>query len=1189
VQKRQPIALVKTLKQSIGHWYLRAQRRFNSQNCRKIKKISSLPKRSAFTVQYNELFDFRIRQIFAAKSVMSDEKKVGEITVLVDRYLDLQSRGESVSVDQLCEDVPHLVEPVKCELLALERMDRLLQSHQSHVPHSCLPKSEVSHPSPVTGDINKRPVSQLGKRTGTRHATAEFSLDQLHGHGGCSEVYVAHDKVLQRTIALKFLRPENSDNELLRQRLKREAAITSKLDHPGVVSIYWLGSENDGAPFYSMQFVAGKTLGEAIDELHAKKSTLRSRAEFVQHARKLLIHFVDVCQTIAYAHSQRVVHRDIKPSNIVIGQFGETYVVDWGLAKDIGEEVSASTKDSARQNDHDFELTRNGTSIGTPAFMSPEQASGNCQTGTPTDIFSLGATLYAILTGKPPYTGDSLVDIVSAAENARYTPANIINRNLPAALAAICHKAMARQVNDRYENSLQLAEDIEAFLADQPVLAYREPWFDRARRWISKRRTFVFTAASTIVVALVLLIIGNALLINFNRQLSKRESEALQYQAQTQTALDQATVAIYNQLIALAQSELNNNNFKRAQEILNRCPQHQRQWEWRLLMWMIDRHEPIATLNTDGPQTLCLEFSRDGTRVAAASTNGAIRIWQVGTWNQLQLIPDNIRIKSLAWSPDNQSIIVCGTQRNRAIVRRWNLLTQLVESERTSGSDSINDVAYSPDGKFAVTVESDGYIKIRDAETLVPKIRVRPEEHSDQVNAVSFDHSTGEFYTCGSDGYVFGWNIQGQPIADLPRQPTPLNDVCVCGNNLITVGSDGHVGLWQLNESSDDKKQWVLARSVAAHSDHVLSAEIAPQEAFAVTGGLDRNIRVIHLETGDILTTIQRHSSHVQQIRVDPTGQYLVSTGDDNVVQIWDFKRLTANVPRGRFVAYCGDGDQELTLIADDQMVYVWDHVDRRLQLRITDHPAGIMGLVGSDNGCFATLYRDGTVRIWNPNSGKMLYEFGDQSYRVANSALFLSDQSQLVVGYHNGVAECYDLDDGHVRWQIKTDAIAYRIAADRSGKTLFVGTPDGFIESWDIESKSLNKKIKAHQRAVLRLHFHPTLNRVASASNDGQIKIWDTDLSAPILTMRSGASWLNCISFTPDGQRLVSGNEHTLTCWDSSTGKEVLSMPLERCVHEISFNGDGTEFAIASDRRGSDPRNVPLPVIRIYRAPFQE
>ena len=222
--------------------------------------------------------------------------------------------------------------------------------------------------------------------------------------------------------------------------------------------------------------------------------------------RKLLRRFTDVCNAIEYAHSRGVLHRDIKPGNIIVGKHGETLVVDWGLAKPLGR-VEPGSESGERtlvpSSASGSAETLPGSALGTPAYMSPEQAEGDLEhLGPRSDVYSLGATLYCLLTGKPPFEGD-VADVIRGVQKGGFPPPRAVDPSIDRALEAVCLKAMALKPADRYASPKALAEDVERWMADEPVTAWREPWARTLARWLTRHRVGVTAAGAAVLVALV--------------------------------------------------------------------------------------------------------------------------------------------------------------------------------------------------------------------------------------------------------------------------------------------------------------------------------------------------------------------------------------------------------------------------------------------------------------------------------------------------------------------------------------------------------------------------------------------------------------------------------------------------------------------------------------------------------------
>jgi serine/threonine-protein kinase len=341
-----------------------------------------------------------------------------------------------------------------------------------------------------------------------------YRILRPHAQGGLGVVSVAIDTEVGREVAFKEIQVRYAEDLTLRGRFVREAEITGGLEHPGIVPVYGLGRYSDGRPYYAMRFIRGESLQEAIKKLHTGDAGYTLRG--------LLTRFVAACNAVAYAHSRGVIHRDLKPSNVMLGPYGETLVVDWGLAKVIGRETTdgdGGSELTLQPPSGDGSPTRAGAALGTPAFMSPEQARGEVTELRPaTDVYSLGATLYAILTGRPPVQGRDTADVLERVRLGDWPRPRQVNSRLPLALDAVCQKAMALRSADRYSSPLTLSADVDHWLADEPVRAYSASLTERAARWARKHR-----AASVATAAILAVTAGAAAVVAILASLSSAE------------------------------------------------------------------------------------------------------------------------------------------------------------------------------------------------------------------------------------------------------------------------------------------------------------------------------------------------------------------------------------------------------------------------------------------------------------------------------------------------------------------------------------------------------------------------------------------------------------------------------------------------------------------------------------------
>lgn len=352
------------------------------------------------------------------------------------------------------------------------------------------------------------------------HAGGRFVVLRPHARGGLGKVSVALDSELNRQVALKEIREEYAHDEYSQSRFMQEAEITGQLEHPGIVPVYGLGAYRDGRPYYAMRFVEGQSLKAAIESFHAQRTTTKLlTSEQTVSFRNLIGRFVAACHAIEYAHSRKVIHRDLKPDNIMLGPYGETLVVDWGLAKSLDADSKTSTQAPSLPLQADETLARarpvklkgnsgatptlEGSALGTPAYMSPEQAHGKlAELGPASDVYSLGATLYVLLSGQAAFQGEDVTDLLDKVRRGQFVAPRAVWSGVPRALEAICLKAMATKSADRYPSAHALAQDLERYLADEPVSARPDPFLVRCRRWMKRHPALVASAAATVILGL---------------------------------------------------------------------------------------------------------------------------------------------------------------------------------------------------------------------------------------------------------------------------------------------------------------------------------------------------------------------------------------------------------------------------------------------------------------------------------------------------------------------------------------------------------------------------------------------------------------------------------------------------------------------------------------------------------------
>jgi serine/threonine-protein kinase len=406
--------------------------------------------------------------------------------------------------------------------------------------------------SPAHGDTPE--TGRMGPAAARRPLPAggRYELLRPHARGGLGQVWVAADRELGREVALKEMHEQHARQPVSLSRFLLEARVTGGLEHPGIVPVYGLGRHPDGRPFYAMRFIQGDSLREAVEHFHRTGRARRPAGERALAFRQLLGRLVDVCDAVEYAHSRGVLHRDLKPANVMLGKYGETLVVDWGLAKLTGQAEGEAAAESA-PGPSDTTLTSPGKVLGTPAYMSPEQAAGRTdQVGPRSDVYSLGATLYFLLTNRAPFPPGEGEDTLARVMRGEFAPPRQVKRDVPAALEAVCLKAMALKPEDRYPSPRALANDLEHWLAGEPVGAYREPWSGRTWRRLKRHRTAVLGAVAALAVAAVSLAVATALLSAKNEELTRANESEQAARADAQQNFELATQAVEDYLTGVA-------------------------------------------------------------------------------------------------------------------------------------------------------------------------------------------------------------------------------------------------------------------------------------------------------------------------------------------------------------------------------------------------------------------------------------------------------------------------------------------------------------------------------------------------------------------------------------------------------------------------------------------------------------
>jgi WD40 repeat protein/serine/threonine protein kinase len=641
---------------------------------------------------------------------------------------------------------------------------------------------------------------------------------------------LALDPELERQVALKHLRSDRAFDAVSQSRFLLEAKLTGRLEHPGIVPVYGLGRYADGRPYYAMRFIEGETLKRAIERFHGTGSEgpARDAGEREIAFRRLLSSMIDACNAVGYAHSRGVVHRDLKPENIMLGRFGETLVVDWGIAKplpDLALEPDGSLPLGVLGDDSS--LTQPGSAVGTPQYMSPEQAAGDAaKVGPASDVYGLGATLYCVLVGHGPFPTGNLADVLERARRGVFPAPRRLRRTLDPVLEAICLKAMALAPEDRHASPLELAGEIEAWLADVRYRAEQERALDDVKR------------------SLVRLCIERAHAL-FGRE---KPGDGMLWLARALESVP-AGFAGLERLIRTSLS-----GWHAATKLLERTLLH-------------------------GGAVHAVAFSPDGRRLATASADGTARLWDVAKGARLAApLGHDGAVRSIAFSPDGLLLI---TGSDDGTMRRWDAMTGACKGAPSRHRAPVVGVRVSPDGTRIATASRTSICGLWDVESGLP---VGASAGVDaEIVAVAFNSESTLLAAGGDNGCVWIRDADSGKLLD----PVLRHDAAVSalafspdGQILVCGCLDGRARLWSVREP--------LVVAELTQQAGIGCVAFSPDGRLVVTGCQDGTARLWDAGRGRPSGEPLSHGARVECVAFSRDGNLVGTGSQDGFARLWD-------------------------------------------------------------------------------------------------------------------------------------------------------------------------------------------------------------------------------------------------------------------------------------------------------------
>lgn len=1070
-------------------------------------------------------------------------------------------------------------------------LERMLKKHGGDVRQSlgAAAGSEVRDIIRTLGDSDIRnSISSLPAAAGyvlveTLNAPSEqrtrYSLTRLHGQGGLGKVWVARDNDLNREVALKEIRPEQAGHPEAWRRFLKEAQVTGQLEHPNIVPVYELAKRpEDNQPFYTMRLVRGRTLREAIAEHHRKP-------DYAVERYRLLTAFISICNAIGYAHSRGVIHRDLKPENVILGGFGEVIVLDWGLAKMVDGQEDGDLPGVAVSEQAQAQSTLAGKALGTPAYMAPEQADGRLdQIDTRTDIYGLGAILFEILTGQPPHHGPDTASVLRgiihgdtprardavrrAGRAGGDSPLSAPALNIHIAIDAVCAKAMAKRREDRYAKASDLADEVQRFLADEPVHCIPDPLPVRLARWSRKHRTVVTSATALLLTVAVALAVGNILISQEERRTEQKRQEAVVARDQAERSRKEAeeqrneakrqeveaakqrdhakaaqvteTIArkaaetekrraqaqllraewlLYAGQINQAQREWENNRADLAMFHLNGTRKEFRDWEYDYLYALFNRNP--TTLKGHVSSVRSVAFSPDGRRIASGSFDTTLKVWDAATGHQIRtFIRHTDGISSVAFSPDGKRIVSASHDKTLNI---WDAATGEHALTLKGNTAEISCVAFSPDGKRIASGSASHMLNIG--------------------TSMVWDAGTGkEILTFKGNSWSLAFSPDGKHIASAGEGFTPKVWDSATGKETVTFEG--------------------------GHTHRVSAVAFSPDGKRIATASLDKTLKVWDAGTGKELLTLKAHADMVLAVSFSPDGKHIVSGGQDNNLILWD---AATGKPMRILKGHTGSGVLSVAFSLDgkyivsggaDMTVKIWDAASDKETRTLKGH-RNVLPTVFILGDWQIVSSNDETLKVWGVADGNLPFTLKGHKFS-AHSVAFSPDGKHIVKG-GNGPLQIWDAATGKETRTLKGHSGVISVGFSPDGKRIVSSRVT--LKVWDANTGKETLTLKGHTDFVNSVCFSPDGTRIVSASHDKTLKVWDAGTGQEILTLKGHTAEVRCLAMSRDGKQIVSGSDDKTTkVWDAVTGQEICTLNGHTdAVTSVAFSPDGKRIVSGS------------------------
>jgi WD40 repeat protein len=971
------------------------------------------------------------------------------------------------------------------------------------------------------------------------------------GRGGMGVVYQARHARLGRLVALKMIAGTAEPDAEYLARFRIEAEAVARMQHPNIIQVYDVGEVAHG-PFLALELLEGGSLADRT----------RRTPQPPDEAARLT---ATLAAAVHYAHQRGVVHRDLKPSNVLLTASGTLKITDFGLAKRL---------DLAAAGAHVPTLTETGGVLGSPGYLAPEQAAaGTAPIGPAADVYALGAILYELLTGGPPFQGPTPMESVLRTLTEEPVPPSRLQPKTPRDLETICLQCLRKDPTRRYASAQDMADDLERWLRHEPIRARPVGRGERLLRWCQRQPALAALAAAlALVTALGLAGVfwqwGQAVGARDAAERERDHAEREQAKAeQLAGALRDRNASMlwqtYRANIAGTAGALELNNVPTARILLEAAPKKYRGWEWQHLRSQLDGATRVLRGHTTGEYST-VPLSADGRRLTTIADDGSLHLWDVASGAEVPLEGRQEDFKFATFAPGGRWLVAhardhtlhvfdATTGRGHAVLR---------------GPGRAGHLFYrhSPDGRYVAAVFDQTTFRLWEL----------PGARDCTPPAFRFSCAVGTFFF-SADGRHFAYpggkdfslriveTLTGKEVAVL-RDPGDNTNAAAFSpdGTLVVTGADypdHRVRLWRADTGK-------LIQVLGKHRNRVDWIGFSPDGSRVASSSLDQTAKLWDGRTGRFIAELRGHTGSVPRMTFSPDGRRLVSVSGDGTLRLWDTDRgALVGVLRGHeqavYAAAFGSNGL-LVSTATDGTVRQWDVglVERNGVLG--GHASYVYDVAWAPDGeRLASVGWDGTARLWEATSGKQIGKPLPHDSTILESLAIAPDGAQLAVAEGRvGRLHVWDLAEGRRRFSWGLPTPIRSVSWCRGQPLLAAGTDSGQVHLWDVRTGKEQAALVAHQGPAFSVAFSPDGAQLASGGDDRVVRLWDARTRAPLAELPGHHGRVYRLAYSADGRLLAAASASSVHLWDVPARRLVKVLAHGSVVYGVAFSPDGTRLA---------------------------